>query len=327
MNFSHIFIEEEIADHPRIHSIKSIYPHAKIISINNYKNVFNPTNQNFQVQKLDKKLILAKKRDQFYYPGSPITDTLKRGRFYYNSLIMNCFYNCEYCYLQGMYNSSHIVIFINLEDFFKHTLELLEREEKITICISYDTDLLALERVIPYTKEWLQFASRHSNLNIEVRTKSNNYSMISHISAIPNVTLAWTLSPNEIVSKYEHDTPTLNRRLDSLRSAIKDGWNTRICLDPILHIRNWKSIYKDFLLNIFSYPEIASVNEITFGVFRINSDYLKKIKKMRTDSELIYYPFKKIGNIDTYKKEIEDEIKNFIYTEIANYLPEEKIFY
>ncbi|NBU98650.1 MAG: DNA photolyase, partial [Spirochaetia bacterium] len=71
--FSHIYIEEEIQDHPIVISVLSKFPRAIIVSINNYKNVFNPSNQNFQSQKLKKKLILAKKKDNFIYQGSPLT--------------------------------------------------------------------------------------------------------------------------------------------------------------------------------------------------------------------------------------------------------------
>lgn len=327
MRFSHIYIEEEISSHPRTIAIKEQFPDAKIISIRSYKNVFNPTNQNFQIQKLSKKLILARKRDQFFYPGSPLTDTFKRGKFYYNSLIMNCVYNCDYCYLQGMYNSSHIVVFVNLEDFFEHTLELLKEEKKITLCISYDTDLLALERIVPYTEEWIRFASIYKDITIEIRTKSNSYSKLSHLTPIPNIILAWTLSPNSVVNQYERGTPSLNRRLESLKAAILDGWSTRICLDPILHVQNWKFIYKSFIESIFSVPELKNIDEITFGVFRINSEYLKKIKKMRSDSDVIFYPYKKNGNIETYKKEVENKIKEFIFSELSNHLPKEKIYY
>ena len=327
MNFSHIYIEEDILDHPRTKEILSLFPKSIKISIHNYKNIFNPSNQNFQAQKLKPKLILAKKKDHFFYKGSPLTDTFNRGPFYYNSLIMNCIYNCEYCYLQGMYNSSHIVIFINLEDFFNATSELLRIENKVTLCISYDTDLLAMERIIPYTSKWIEFAESNRNLSLEIRTKSSFFNRISHLKPIENVVLAWTLSPESIVKKFEFNTATLQRRLQALSSAIQSGWKTRICLDPILHVKNWKDIYKSLISQIFSYPSISEINEITFGVFRINSDYLKKMKKMRNDSEIIYYPYKKFGSIETYKKEIEIKIKNFIYHELCLYISKEKIYY
>ncbi len=325
--FSHIYIEEEIQNHAITEDILLKFPKSIIVPIKNYKNVFNPSNQNFQAQKLKKKLILAKKKDNFIYSGSPLTDTFHKGKFYYNTLIMNCLYNCDYCYLQGMYNSSHIVIFVNLEDFFIETKKILQIEKKMTLCISYDTDLLALERYIPYTSKWINFADNNPDLNLEIRTKSNSYNKISHLKPIENVILAWTLSPDEIVKEIEKDTPTLNRRLKSLCDATNDGWKTRICLDPILYVRNWKNIYKNLILKIVENPEIINITDITFGVFRINSEYLKKIKKMRVDSKIIYHPYKKYGSVETYKKDVQIKIQEFIYSELLKFFPKEKIFY
>jgi len=325
--FSHIYIEEEIENYPLTTEILQKFPKAIKVSINNYKNVFNPYNQSFQAQKNKKKLILAKKRDNFIYSGSPVTDTFHRGKFYYNSLMMNCLYNCEYCYLQGMYNSSHIVVFVNIDDFFGETLKLLEIEEKVTLCISYDTDLLAMERFIPYASKWIEFASKIPELSIEIRTKSNSYKNISNLKPSKNIILAWTLSPEEVVKKFESDTPTLNRRIQSIREATRDGWRTRICIDPVLHIKNWKTIYKSLIHKIFEYPELYEIEEITFGVFRINSEYLKKMKKMRVDSKLLFYPYKKFGKIETYSSEVESKMKQFIFEEIKCFLPKEKIFY
>lgn len=74
---------------------------------------------------------------------------------------------------------------------------------------------------------------------------------IQELKPIPNVILAWTISPDEIIKKYENKTPTLNRRLEDITSALKDGWNVRICLDPILHVKNWKQIYSEFIEKAF----------------------------------------------------------------------------
>ena len=59
------------------------------------------------------KLILAIKKPPFIYKG---TDILQDGgfkNFYYNTPFLNCLYNCDYCFLQGMYPSANMVVFVN----------------------------------------------------------------------------------------------------------------------------------------------------------------------------------------------------------------------
>ena len=36
---------------------------------------------------------------------------------FYFSHMYNCLYDCEYCFLQGMYSSADYVLFVNYEDF------------------------------------------------------------------------------------------------------------------------------------------------------------------------------------------------------------------
>ena len=75
---------------------------------------------------------------------------------------MNCIYQCEYCYLEGMYSSAYIVVFVNLEDFFSE-VKALSKDENMYLCISYDTDILALENLLGYGKAWIEFLQDNPN--------------------------------------------------------------------------------------------------------------------------------------------------------------------
>ncbi len=107
---------------------------------------------------------------------------------------MNCIYDCEYCYLKGMYPSANVVLFVNLEDIFAEVERLLE-QHSVYLCVSYDTDLLAVEPVIGYTAEWMRFTTEHENLTIEVRTKSANVHYFKQQAVTERVIFAFTMSP------------------------------------------------------------------------------------------------------------------------------------
>ena len=65
-------------------------------------------------------------------------------------------YDCEYCYLKGMYPSGNLVIFVNLEDIFAETKRRLAGRP-MYLCVSYDTDLAAVEPITGYVSEWVKF--------------------------------------------------------------------------------------------------------------------------------------------------------------------------
>lgn len=57
-----------------------------------------------------------------------------------------------------MYPSANIVVFVNLEDIFAEVERVLENHP-LYLCVSYDTDLLALEPLIGFVQEWCAFAA------------------------------------------------------------------------------------------------------------------------------------------------------------------------
>ena len=62
------------------------------------------------------KLILAIKREPLLYGGSSMIQDYMTPNVYYNTPILNCLYNCDYCFLQGMYDSGNLVVFVNEQD-------------------------------------------------------------------------------------------------------------------------------------------------------------------------------------------------------------------
>ena len=176
-NLSHLYIERAAEKYPMTELLLSRFPTAERVLINNYKDVFARPGQHFQTQKRSIKLILAVKKDNLIYRGSNNAQDFGYPNFHYNALILNCVYNCDYCYLQGMYPSANMVVFVNSDDFFSATSEAIDqRLDPVTplyLAISYDTDLLATESLIPYCHEWIEYSKSKDNLLIEIRTKKN----------------------------------------------------------------------------------------------------------------------------------------------------------
>ncbi|WP_411821575.1 radical SAM protein [Leptospira sp. 'Mane'] len=323
--FSHIYIEEEVEDHFRTVQILEKFKSAERIKIKHYKDVFNKRGQNFRIQKLSPKLILAKKKDQYLYPGSDFSPNFDHPQFYYNTLALNCLYDCDYCYLQGMFPSGNIVLFVNWEDFFQSTDEFLEKHGNLYLALSYDTDLLATEAFFPATKAWIEFAESRQNLILEIRTKSGNYQTLAGMRPIPNVILAWTISPEIISKQVEKKTAPLDARIQSLKKASEDGWNVRICLDPILREPDWKDTYSDLVLKLRENLNPDKIMDISVGSFRMNADFLKNMQSLRQDTALLYYPFQKKDGVVSYSESENEQMVHWIRSLLSGWIIDAKI--
>ena len=295
---------------------------SKIIFIKHYKDVFNRPNQDFGVQSKSKNLILARRAAPFLYEGSYYSDGFEYENFFYTPSILGCLYDCEYCYLSGMYNSANSVFFVNTQDFFDAVLPYLDKPT--LIAISYDTDTLAIESLTSHTQEWIEFAQKHPNLHLEVRTKSANFKAIKALHVSDQVVLAWTLSPQKIIDLYEHKTPSLQKRLASIKEAIDAGWKVRVCIDPVIYNEDFNELYPPLIDQLFNTIDAAKLFQLTLGSFRMSSVHLKKIKKLRR-SDIAYYPYEVKDNIVSYGKTIEQNILHILLKKATQYIEQERI--
>jgi len=326
--FSHIYVEEEALKYPAARRILEKYPNSLVLPLGHYKDFFCRPRQDFSLQKKSPQLLLAVKRDAFVYEGSRMCDSFGHHNFYYTSSVMNCPYDCEYCYLQGMYPSANIVVFVNIEDTINKISELLSAKGNLYLCVSYDTDLLALEGLTGFLRQWMDFARNNKKLLLEIRTKSANFKAISGYYDQPteNVILAWTLSPREIIDKYEKNTPSLEARLSAMAEAARRGWLLRACFDPVLLTAGWEKLYSSCIDDTFSVLDPSWLLDVSVGVFRVSAEYLKKMRKLRPESEILAYPFIKADGACTYKEADVALVLPYIKSCLEKYLPSEKIF-
>ena len=157
--FSHIYVEREVAEDPETKRIFAQFPQAEVIAIDHYKDVFCRSRQDYVRQHAVQNLILAAKHGELLYTGAPVCQSFGNEHFYYTSCVMNCVFDCEYCYLKGMYPSANLVVFVNLEDIFAEVEKRLAAHP-VYLCVSYDTDLLALEHLTGYAARWIEFVRR-----------------------------------------------------------------------------------------------------------------------------------------------------------------------
>ncbi len=292
-----IYIEKNAINYPLSkHIIAKFNP--KLIKINHYKDIFNRAHQNFNYQKSQNRLILAVKENTFLYKGSKFCNNRGYQNFYYSTQILGCIYNCEYCYLGGIYPSGYPVIFVNEEDFINKANTL----KNSFLAISYETDLLAFEGIYPFHKAWINLAREKSDLLIESRTKSANTDKLPN-NPPKNFILNFSLSPVEI-TKFEKKAPSLEKRIKALNIALNKGYKVEIAIDPIIKIDNFKEVYKNFIKYLKENVNLSKIQNIEIGAFRMNKNFLKKLRKIHL-SEVTYYPYKIENNEARYEDEEE----------------------
>ncbi len=331
--FSHIYIEDSVKEARITGDILSKFPEAAIINIKHYKDIFGRYSSNMDLQKQHQKLIIAKNDDRKIYKGSPVCHSFGNKFFYYTSSVKNCIYNCEYCYLRGMYQCGYIVIFVNLEDTFEELDNILKTHEAY-VSISYDTDLLALENITGFLGRWISFTRKYEGdkkeLKIEIRTKCGNSETIKKLAkdngSTKNVVMAFSMSPGEIISKYEKGAPKLSRRIEAAKASVEAGFSTRLCFDPMIYVGDYRQVYTEMLDKISQEIDFDKILDFSIGSFRIAKNYMKNMRKSWKNSAVAMFPYELTEGFYHYPMGIDKEMENYMKEMLAERVPEEKIF-
>ena len=320
MKFSNVYIEKEIKNSSITLKILRKIKYNKIIICDKYPEVFNPKNQNLRIQKKNPSIILAQKKKKILFKTPP-KFTIGFKKNYYFSHMLNCIYDCKYCFLQGMLNSANYLLFINYNDFFKEIKKIIKNnlQEKICFFSGYDCDSLALEKVTNFSLNFIDFFKKYKNAFLEIRTKSINISELIKIEPIENVIVAYSINPQVIIKEYEPKTPNFNARLNSLKKIQDYGWSIGLRFDPIFITEKNQKIYFNYLEKIFKLLDSSLIHSITIGKFRMPKTYFKKIIKIRPEDTFQF-------NSLIQKSDEENQMVKLFYKQLQNYVDKKKIF-
>ena len=321
MRFTRVYVEERAEDYPLTREILDKLPDVHVIRIKHYKDVFDRKRQNAVLQREHQALIIAVRDGNRLFEGAPVCQSFGQKNFYYASSMMNCPFDCGYCYLKGMYPSGHIVVFVNLDDYEKDVEEKL-KDGPMYVCASYDTDLIAMNGLTGHADFWKKEALAHEDLLVELRTKAAPEIK----DDISNVIYAFTLSPEEVVTRYERNTASVRARINAAAKAMENGAKVRLCFDPMMKVPDWKDAYKRLVYETVSVINPGKLTDVSVGTFRISADFLSKMRKAYPDSEAAWYPYVIRDGVAQYEPDTDKEMQEFMCGLLGEYIGREKIF-
>ncbi|MGB5304690.1 MAG: spore photoproduct lyase family protein [Gammaproteobacteria bacterium] len=325
--FSTIYIEDEIASHPRTLEICARFPRAAQIPCMQYGEVFNPKAQNFRLQKSNPALILANKNRQRIHPV-PESYGIGGSRNYYFSHMLNCLYDCRYCFLQGMFRSAYYVLFVNYEDFLADIGRVLadSRDQDTWFFSGYDCDSLALDPVSGFAGEFLPFFATHPHAYLELRTKSTQIRGLLKHRPLENVVTAFSFTPAEIYASLEHKVPAIERRLEAMAQLQKHGWLLGLRFDPLVYQEDFEHQYSRLFEQVFSLLDVELLHSVSLGPFRLPRGYFKNILQLYPDEPLFAGPFAESNGMVSYRAELENEMTAFCTRRLLEYVPESLLY-
>lgn len=321
-----IYVEQDIIEHKQVQKILKRFKNKNVTLCQHYGEIFNRKQQNFRQQKENPALILAQKKGNRVLATPANFGFADKQNFYFSHLL-NCPFDCRYCFLQGMYSSAHYVLFVNYADFAADISDTIAASS-IECCFfsGYDADSIAYDPISQFTDYFIPFFQQRPNATLELRTKSANLKCLLKHSASPNIVLAMSLTPETISRAVEHKVAPLERRLTALQQAANHGYPIGLRLDPLIDASNFKMLYSELIKMIMQYIRSDQIHSVSIGPLRFPQKMHQKIHQLYPEDKLLNLPLSKQDKILSYATERQAEMQHIVQQLLTPYINQNKVF-
>jgi len=325
--FSCIYVEHEIRSHSTVERILQRFDQVPVVLIEHYGEVFNRKGQNFKIQKQHPALILARKTDKFVHLA-PDNFGLGGQHNYYFSHMLNCIYDCRYCFLQGMYRSANYVLFVNYDGFSEVITKLTNQHENETSYFysGYDCDSLALEPVTRFVEYFLPVFATLPNAVLELRTKSTQIRTLLEMPPQENIVIAFSFTPDSISTSLEHRVSSNQKRFAAMKKLQQQGWKIGLRFDPLVYEDNYYNNYHKLFDEVFSHLDVSCLHSVSMGTFRLPKAYYQSIVRLYPQEKLFAARLKHGDGMVGYGQDLESQMINDCVDMLLNQIPSELYF-
>lgn len=282
-----IIIERQLEHHPRAQQILEHFQDLPVYWIERWDHLFGTVKKPYLQKRDNLSLILGHKRGHLI-KEAPQAYGLPRAdepHFYFIHAY-NCIYECQYCYLQGHFDSPDLVLFLNHEEIAQAIEQQLDLTPKAWFHAGEFSDSLALSHLTGELPYYWDLFLRRPQSKLELRTKSVNIKEVLKLPAAPNIFISFSLSPSYSAQQLDLKTPSTSARLKAMSKLRDAGHALAIHLDPIVYYPNCVEHYEQFFNELFSALDPKDIHYLSLGVVRFPNNIWREVQKNYPESLL-----------------------------------------
>lgn len=237
--------------------------------------------------------------------------------------VQQCGFACAYCSIQSFYANGQIKVVSNLEEY----LDNLKLDEDIWhIGTGQSSDSLLLSNDYGTLSALGKFATKNSNLVIELKTKSARTDWLS-LNLPQNIIATWSVNAPTIVQKEEHLTASLKARISVAKQCVENGRLVGFHIHPIVYFKGWKEEYKELVDTICDQINPDQVVLIGLGALTFTKQNLKALRESERPTRVTQMELSPAAGKYSYPLEVKQEMFSFIYNCFPQEWKEKVFFY
>ena len=281
-----VYVEENIQNSPRVLNILNKVK-AEPLILQSYDEIWGKSKKPYLHKRDSLNLFLAEKKGQLLKLAPDAYGQAGEPHYYFIHAY-NCIYECQYCYLQGYFNTPDIVLFVNHEEIMEEMQKTLDSHPctRVWFHAGEFSDSLALTHLTGELELYHAFCKRNPNAVIELRTKSVNTKELLNLEPLDNFIISFSLSPQKMGKTIDLKTPSTQARLKTMSDLKTKGFKLAAHFDPIIYQEEFKTQYDELLVQMKELEINPALQYLSLGVVRFTKDVYREVERNYPDSPI-----------------------------------------
>mgnify|MGYP001559554984 CR=1 FL=1 len=280
MRIDTLYLEAAAETHAATQQILQKLEPRSIERVADYQDIFSRRKLPYLAKREKRDVVVAVKRGALVREAPPAYGYGTDDLHYYYIHAYNCVYECEYCYLQGYFSSPDLVLFVNHAEILQQMQLRVQSSADKTVWFHAGefSDSLALSHISGELPQYWNFFHDNPRARLELRTKSNNLTVLRQLPPLQNITVSFSLSVASQAAIYDHSAPSIDARLGAMRRLREMGYRLAIHFDPIIWQDDFAAEFRALSSRIAAEIGFAAIDYISVGAVRFAKDVFREAK-------------------------------------------------
>lgn len=237
----------------------------------------------------------------------------------------NCGYGCSYCSIQSFFTGQRVYFDPRFAEKLKQIP--IDPEQIYHIGTGQSSDSLMWGNSNGVLEALIDFARRHSNVILELKTKSANTGYLQRTDLPPNLICTWSLNPQPVIEHEEQGTAALDKRIDAALRLADRGSIVGFHFHPMIHYQGWERDYTalfERLQRLFGTEQVAMVS---LGTLTFIKPVIRRIRQRGGLSQILKLPLEEADGKLSYPDPIKLQLFRTAYQSFSPEWQREVFFY